>query len=77
MENGPKSKKGEKLGQEIENGPRPEMGKKWPKNGEKIEKLCFPTASRAGCLGIELVCKTLSFALDLSHAVTQRHRSHS
>ena len=28
--------KWEKIGQKIENGPRPEMGKKWPKNGEKM-----------------------------------------
>ena len=27
-----------KIGQKIENSPRPEVGKKWPKNGEKIEK---------------------------------------
>ena len=27
--------KGEKIGQKIENGHRPEMGKKWPKNGKK------------------------------------------
>ena len=31
-------KMGKKIGQKIKNGPRPEMGKKWPKNGEKIEK---------------------------------------
>ena len=30
--------KWEKIGQKIENGPRPEMGNKRPKNGEKIEK---------------------------------------
>ena len=35
--NGPKSKNGKKNGQKIENGPRPEMGKKWPKNGKKID----------------------------------------
>ena len=38
MENGPKSQKWENIGQKIENGSRPEIGKKWPKNGEKIEK---------------------------------------
>ena len=38
MENGPKSKNGEKIGRKIENGSRPEMGKQLPKNGEKIEK---------------------------------------
>ena len=36
MENGPKSKKKEKLGQNTENGPRPEMGQNWPQNGEKM-----------------------------------------
>ena len=36
MESGPKSQSGTKIGQKIENGPRPEMGKKWPRNGEKM-----------------------------------------
>ena len=35
MENGPKSKNWKRLAK-IENGPRPEMGKKRPKNGEKM-----------------------------------------
>ena len=37
MENGPKSKNGKKIGKKIENGRRPEIGKKmaqkWRKNG--------------------------------------------
>ena len=38
MENGPKAENGLKIGRKKENGPRPEIGKKWPKNGEKIQK---------------------------------------
>ena len=36
MANGPKSKNGKKIGQKIENGPRPEIGKKWSQNGKKM-----------------------------------------
>ena len=35
MESGPKSKNGQKLAKQSENGPRPETGKRWPKNGKK------------------------------------------
>ena len=29
-------RKWEEIGRKIENGPRPEMGEQWPKNGEKM-----------------------------------------
>ena len=35
MENGPKAENERKNWPKIENGPRPEMGEKWSKNGEK------------------------------------------
>ena len=39
MENGAKIRKWKKIGRKIENGPRPEMGKKWPQNGKKNRKM--------------------------------------
>ena len=36
MENGPKSKNVKKYWPKNRNGPRPEMGNKWPKNGKKM-----------------------------------------
>ena len=36
MENGPKAENEKNISRKKENGPRPEMGKNWPKNGGKM-----------------------------------------
>ena len=39
---GAETRKWEKIGRKIENGPRPDRGKKWPKNGENMGFGVFP-----------------------------------